>query len=724
MNKLFYCLSVFLFFGLINPILSKSDLSIKKISEDLKNENSKINKKEIKYKRFANLAYAESEILKNNVNKFNLPLNFEKFFNNLLVSLENDSKIKNSNMQELEILADYEEFSGSIISAKGNVIISNKKAVLNTDRFSYDREKSLLIIEGGIKFKSQNQFLLATKIQYDFKNKKGFILDAYGSVNFDYLSEFLDNDKNDIAINDNFDEDFKIKEVKLDSSSNLELGNIIRKRDQETLFKNFSDNSINANINPVRRTRFVSERIDIFDNLWKAETLYLTNDPFNDAQLIVKNLDFKIIVEEEKTKIRTKWSNLIFENKLTLPIGPRRINVDREKTFKWGAGYDKQKFDGFHVYRYFDPIYFNNENETVLDIRSNFLIQRALTGETKSFPGKKQSSISPKITQEANALDYLGLDFIFQSPINNWNYYLLANTNSLDFEKFDKIAEVETFLTKNIYTEEKKHSKTLGDLTFFGSFREKTKNGSLGEITVQSSLGGRIDFKKDENIVINSDKTILNKTSLLSFTYGQYGSPSKNSPSLLINRYRSNLSLKQIYNFHIWEPQKPYFIDSSFKYTPETIQKGFYWLIEGNLDFFRYSDNNKQDLFLVKTGPKLVLGDFKENLLDYTEIGIYPRFKFNYGESPFLFDQVVDTKVIELVASQQIYGPLILKFTGELNLDENISQNDNLINPVLDLSWNRRAYNFAIFYNFDTEVGGLNFKIHSFNFKGLGEKFK
>ena len=129
----------------------------------------------------------------------------------------------------MEILADYEEFSGSIISAKGNVIISNKKAVLNTDSFSYDREKSLLIIEGNIKFKSQNQFLLASKIQYDFKNKKGFILDAYGSVNFDYLSEFLNNDKKDIAINDNFDEYFKIKEVKLDSSSNLELGNIIRK---------------------------------------------------------------------------------------------------------------------------------------------------------------------------------------------------------------------------------------------------------------------------------------------------------------------------------------------------------------------------------------------------------------------------------------------------------------------------------------------------------------
>ena len=209
MNKLFYWLGFSLFLGLINPVLSKSDLPIKKILEDSKNGNSKIKNKEIKYKGFANLAYLERKIFKNNVKEFNLPLNLEKLFNNLLVSFENESKNKNSNVQELEILADYEEFSGSIISAKGNVIISNKKAVLKTDSFSYDREKSLLIIEGDIKFKSQNQFLLARKIQYDFKNKKGFILDAYGSVDFDYLSEFINNDKKDITINGNFDENLK-----------------------------------------------------------------------------------------------------------------------------------------------------------------------------------------------------------------------------------------------------------------------------------------------------------------------------------------------------------------------------------------------------------------------------------------------------------------------------------------------------------------------------------
>ena len=87
MKKLFYWLSFFLFFGLINPVLPRSDLSKKNILEDLKNGNSKINNKEIKYKKPANLSYSEREILKNNRNEFNLPLNFQKFYNSLLASL-------------------------------------------------------------------------------------------------------------------------------------------------------------------------------------------------------------------------------------------------------------------------------------------------------------------------------------------------------------------------------------------------------------------------------------------------------------------------------------------------------------------------------------------------------------------------------------------------------------------------------------------------------------
>ena len=100
-----------------------------------------------------------------------------------------------------------------------------------------------------------------------------------------------------------------------------------------------------------------------------------------------------------------------------------------------------------------------------------------------------------------------------------------------------------------------------------------------------------------------------------------------------------------------------------------------FWLIEGNADFFRYDDGNKQDVILIKTGPKLVLGSFKKDYLDYTEIQLYPRFKFNRGDSPFSFDQVVDSSVVEFNIKQRLYKALAIKFSGDFNLEKNNSDN-------------------------------------------------
>ena len=64
-----------------------------------------------------------------------------------------------------------------------------------------------------------------------------------------------------------------------------------------------------------------------------------------------------------------------------------------------------------------------------------------------------------------------------------------------------------------------------------------------------------------------------------------------------------------------------------------------------------------------------------------------------------------------------------MNFSAEISLDKSESNNDQLINPTIDIGWNRRAYNINLFYNLDSEVGGINFKINTFNFKGLGRKF-
>ena len=148
-----------------------------------------------------------------------------------------------------------------------------------------------------------------------------------------------------------------------------------------------------------------------------------------------------------------------------------------------------------------------------------------------------------------------------------------------------------------------------------------------------------------------------------------------------------------------------------------------FWIIEGNTDFFRYDDGNKQGVILIKTGPKLVFGSFKKDYFDHTKFQLHPRFKFNRGNSPFSFDQAVDSRVIEFNIKQRLYKALAIDFSGDFNLDNNVSE-DKLINPTIQISWNRRAYNIGLFYNLDNEEGGINFDIYSFNLSGLGKKSK
>ena len=123
-----------------------------------------------------------------------------------------------------------------------------------------------------------------------------------------------------------------------------------------------------------------------------------------------------------------------------------------------------------------------------------------------------------------------------------------------------------------------------------------------------------------------------------------------------------------------------------------------------------------------KSRPRTYFRNFRK-FLDYTKFSIYPKVKISNGQSPFGFDQSVDNAGIEINAKQQLIGALALELTTEYNLDVNSPKYKEFFNTKYQVSWNRRAYNFGIYYNSESETGGINFKIHSFNFDGLGERF-
>ena len=380
MKKLFFWLNFLLFFGLINPSVIGSSSQIKKQLEDSKNKYN--NQKNVKYKKFLKLAYLEKKVINDNKNDFKLPLQLSNFFNQLSGNLAYESKPIDKSFT-VDVNSNTQSRIGSQFVADGDVLIKSSNGIMRASKFSYDEKLKKMIIEGDIHFKTKTQFLKAQTIEYDFINKIGFILNAYGSIDFMSFKDIFEHENSEY-LNDNFEEDFQIKDVKLDSSSSINL-------------KNRKD--VSTKVNPIKKTRFKSDRIEINNDIWSAAELKLTNDPYNEPQLIINNKDFKFINDNNENIIKTKWSSLTFEDKLTIPIGPRNISTNRENYFKWGISYDKEKYDGLALYRSFDPLFFGKKKSTRLNILSKFNIQRILTGKTKSFSLDNENILGDKIEQ-------------------------------------------------------------------------------------------------------------------------------------------------------------------------------------------------------------------------------------------------------------------------------------------------------------------------------------
>ena len=247
----------------INSLYLKNNLNYSNNASKGKNYNGILNS----YKKVSD-SEKNKDIKYENIN-FEIPSHLRKFFHNLLVNLDNNSIIQNKNNIEVDLVADNKKFFGAVFSAEGNVIIRTNNSVLSSDKFSYDQDLEMMIIEGDIKFKSENSYLEASNIKYDFKNKKGFILNAYGSIDFQNLSKISVSSKSNNVVDENFNDLKEPKEVKFNNSSNIKLGNILRNyNDKQSFAKRLINQALEVNFNPIVNTRFIAKKIEINDNVW------------------------------------------------------------------------------------------------------------------------------------------------------------------------------------------------------------------------------------------------------------------------------------------------------------------------------------------------------------------------------------------------------------------------------------------------------------------------
>ena len=76
--------------------------------------------------------------------------------------------------------------------------------------------------------------------------------------------------------------------------------------------------------------------------------------------------------------------------------------------------------------------------------------------------------------------------------------------------------------------------------------------------------------------------------------------------------------------------------------------------------------------------------------------------------------KIDDKFTLDIAFDQQLFGPVILKSNGKLNLTNDSTNYGEFINSKISLNWKKRSYEFGIFYQPHNEAGGIAFSLFGF----------
>jgi len=659
---------IFFSFLLINFIQPSKSAELSKINKVINNRNSKIT-----LSNASNLdisSNSQNRSFSNNLDDGNEYVKFlKKKTDSLLVA-------KAENQQELIIQSDKQSEISDVIYAEGNVSVSYRGKLLKADKLIYDKLNKKIEAKGNITFILGDQIFRVSQLEYSFNSEKGYLLDVKGVINTNTLID-------DISSN------FSLSDSK-------KLENLIDLNKKEVI--NTPEN--------IQNWLFFTEKMIIDGDKWKSKKAIFSNDLLELKQVKFAINSLEVIPYDDKLRFKSSINYLIFEEKVSIPfyLGDRTINksgnfFDFES--RWNLGYENLDKDGYFIGRKFNSI--DIYDDFVLDLEPQFLIQRLLKGYTKSFVKKDESITAERVKRNSSFEDYFALKSKIKGTIKNWDLEIDKNLNSLDFDKFSDAFRFKTELSKEIDLLDSKWEKS-----FYGVYRERFWNGSLGEAEIYSGYGSKL--QKENTWIVDGIK----KTEFLSLGLANITAEALNTKNLVTN-LKGNLfySLDQNFPIIIGDSKKKS-IDISYKYIPEPITKGLSLNTRLEASYSFYENGDHQEYLGLGIGPELIFGNFKNKTFDYTRISLLPFYKFDSGESVFKFDQNYEDFTLNISYDQQLYGPIILKSFGILNLTNDSNDYGEFIDSKISLNWKKRSYEVGIFYQPHNQAGGISFKLFGF----------
>ena len=453
----------FLFINLLQP--SKS-ADFKKINENTNIQNVNLIRTNNDSEEFLP---SSSKISDDNTSYLNL---LQKDLDLFLVA-------KPEKQQELIIQSDKQSEINDVIYAEGNVNVSYRGKLLKADTVIYDQLNKKISAKGNISLELGDQFFKFSQLEYSFLSEKGYLLDVKGSINTNTLMD--------------------------DLSSNFSLSDINK---IESLLE-INKKEVLYTPNKVENWLFYTDKMTIDGEKWKSKKALLSNDLLESKQVKLAINSLEVYPRDEKLRFKSSLNYLVIDEKFSIPfwLGDRAFNFNNSQIDnRWNLGYENLDKDGYFIGRKFNSIeIFNN---FILDLEPQFLIQRSLKGYTKSFVNKDKSITSRKVKRNTSFVDYFALKSIIKGKINTWDLRIDKNLNTLDFDKFSDAFRFKTELSKEIDLLDSKWEKS-----FYGIYRERVWNGSLGEAEIYSGYGSKL---QKENIWIVDD---IKKKEVLSFGF-------------------------------------------------------------------------------------------------------------------------------------------------------------------------------------------------------------
>jgi len=682
--------------------------------------------------------FVNSETKKNLDNKDNRPaiLDKEKFLfdqshflkinlkNNLLnsrnklVNLVVEKKAISNRIFAMEILSDSQYQIDNKYYAEGNVVVTFDDGEIKADKLTYNELEKNLILEGNISYFKGNQYIEASYLTFSFKDDKGYLRDVYGVLDLVSFSDDLGYQfEQDIDFEKRNYETNRISNLKYKSSTNIGLENTFETG------KNINITDIKFDVPQINKWRFKAKKISIENDQLLSDGIFFTNDPFNKPQFLLESKKFSVKTIKDKLRIISKntWVNL--DDKVSFPIGTRRI-IDREPISRWGIGSDYEDKDGFYISRSFNTRKILGNYD--VKITPYFLIQRALQGNTKSFVENNASILSDKITQDISLSDYFALNTSITGDLKSWDLKINTDINSLDFGRFSNAFRGLITLEKSIdlnskKTDFRKNIKSQNnELKFqlYGAYRQRVVRSFSGDEEIYLGKGFTISNEKSWE----TNKDLKHKFSL-NYDIGEFEAKETNSNNLKIS-IRNVFTATYENEIPIWQKQNTLDqIDISYKYSPEVIKPGLIWLSTVKSGIYFYGDDSQQNAISLSSGPRIIFGSYKKKFFDYTSLNLQANFIIKDGESPFAFDDVDKTQKLKFELDQQIIGPLLFSYEGYFNLDNNSSNFGKFSNNIYALNIKRRAYSVGAFYKQSTQAFGIQFELNNFNYSGLSNRF-